>query len=117
MQKLIKQTGGITTGDGRNFQYELDLSKKKPTIKIKELPTRLEKPTDPEAGHEKFVVTCDKLTIYTTIGADNLHHASNKATKLFGPHWSQITQSHYIAKEYLFLTVAKFTELIKTLPN
>lgn len=73
--------------------------------------------TVPEAGTERFFVLCSRLSIYTTIGADNRHHASNKATKLFGPHWSSITQSHYLMKDHLFETVAEFSRLIKTLPN
>jgi hypothetical protein len=42
-------------------------------------------------GHHKFYVECERLDIYTAIGADNQHHASNKATKLFGPHWSCVS--------------------------
>lgn len=75
------------------------------------------KETDPDAGHERFFVSCDRLAIYTSIGADNRHHASNKATKLFGPNWSRVHTSHYLDKEFKFVPVKEFKELLKTLPN
>lgn len=71
--------------------------------------------TIPEAGHFKFYVDCKRLDIYTCIGADNQHHASNKATKLFGPHWTCVTQRMGMTSTQ-FRTVKEFTELIKTLP-
>jgi hypothetical protein len=79
------------------------------------VPARESKETNPEAGHMKFFVICHKLCIYTSIGADNIHHASNKATKLFGPNWSQITQDAGIGKGYQFFGVTHFNDLLKTL--
>lgn len=72
-----------------------------------------------EAGHMKFFVACDRLGIYTSIGADNIHHASNKATKLFGPHWSFIRDyyhSHDLGSMQHY-PVAQFNELLRTLQN
>lgn len=69
-----------------------------------------------EAGHFKFYVDCNRLDIYTVIGADNQHHASNKATKLFGPHWSRCS-SLIAMNSTCFVTPTKFKELLATLPN
>lgn len=77
----------------------------------------VERSTDPEAGVQRFYVACEKLSCYTSIGADNRHHASNKATKLFGPHWSQITQDAHFTRGYQFYKVGEFSELIRTLQN
>lgn len=74
-----------------------------------------EKETIPEAGSQAFSVYCDRLGIYTTIGADNRHHASNKATKLFGPHWSAIRDKYQARNEFKFCTVKEFGDLIRTL--
>lgn len=82
---------------------------------IKEAKQIKGKETIPEKGAEKYFVYNDRLGIYTSIGADNRHHASNKATKLFGPHWDSI-RSNYQAKEgYQFYTVAQYGELIRSL--
>jgi len=78
------------------------------------LHTKPVKEKSPTEGHESYQVLCHKLCIYTVIGADNLHHASNKATKLFGPHWGQITQDEGMGRGYHFVPVAKFNELLKT---
>lgn len=75
------------------------------------------KNTNPDAGAIRFFVLCERLSIYTSIGADNIHHASNKCTKLFGPNWSQITQDAYLLRGYKHVIVGVFTALIKTLPN
>lgn len=73
------------------------------------------KETNPDAGQQKFFVLCDRLTVYTSIGADNVHHASNKSTKLFGPHWSKVTQDAMHCRGYQHCTVAEFNELLRTL--
>lgn len=73
----------------------------------------------PAEGHTKFFVANSRLGIYTSIGADNMHHASNKCTKLFGPNgWSFLRSEYnhspslngYEAKPY-----KEFKELINTL--
>lgn len=70
-------------------------------------------------GHNCYFVACEKLGIYTSIGADNIHHASNKATKLFGAHWGFL-RPHNNCHElmgYQHFPVAEFGGLIKTLQN
>lgn len=74
------------------------------------------KETIPEDGHQKYYVDCTRLDIYTAIGADNQHHASNKATKLFGPHWTCVSQRIALAHTQ-FRTPKEFKELLATLPN
>lgn len=71
--------------------------------------------SEPEEGIQKFFVLCSRLSIYTTIGADNRHHAAHKATKLFGPHWSSLTQSHYLVKDNVFEPVISFGQLVRSL--
>lgn len=73
------------------------------------------KNSNPDAGQQRFFVLCDRLTVYTSIGADNVHHASNKSTKLFGPHWSKVTQDAMHCRGYQHCTVAEFNELLRTL--
>lgn len=81
-------------------------------VPVKRAPKQSSKPHE---GSQKFFVLCDRLTIYTSIGADNRHHASNKATKLFGPHWDKITQDASHGRGYQFYPVGAFSELIRTL--
>jgi hypothetical protein len=77
------------------------------------------KKTVPEEGHESFIVACNRVACYTTIGADNMHHASNKATKLFGPGWTSVrlkTDSvlfKLAREEYQFLDVKKFGQIVR----
>lgn len=75
----------------------------------------------PEEGHEKFFVCCSRLMIYTAIGAENIHHASNKATKLFGPKWTSLKRTNhdygFTMRLWDFVGVVSFKELLKTLPN
>jgi hypothetical protein len=69
-------------------------------------------------GASKFFVLCSRLSIYTSIGADNVHHASNKATKLFGTRWSSITKHDSgVPNHYESFTVARFNELVRGLQN
>jgi hypothetical protein len=76
-----------------------------------------EKETIPDAGHIKYFILCERLSIYTSIGADNVHHASNKATKLFGPMWSQLTPEAYLIRGYSYTSVKDFTLLVRGLAN
>lgn len=77
--------------------------------------------TIPEVGHLKYYIANMRLGIYTCIGADNVHHASNKATKLFGPDGWSFLRNEYQTSPSLDGFEAKpykeFKELIKTLPN
>lgn len=72
---------------------------------------------DTHTGLHKFFVLSDRFAVYTSIGADNRHHAANKATKLFGPNWTQVRQDHDGGIGYQFVPVVEFKELLKTLPN
>ena len=84
---------------------------------VERLRTTPEKETNPEEGHTRFFIANRKLGIYTSIGADNIHHASNKATKLFGQHWDFMRHEHNCSelRGYEHMCVAKFNELLRTL--
>lgn len=73
-----------------------------------------DKPCMPDAGHLRFYVECSRLDTYTVIGADNQHHASNKATKLFGPHWTCVT-TRMAMNGTQYVTPIQFKELLSTL--
>ena len=88
------------------IQLRLDFSQ------AKKLDTKV---TIPEEGHIKFYVHCDRLSIYTTIGANNIHHASNKVNKLYGPNWSKITRDEGYGKAHSWVCGSDFSELLKTL--
>lgn len=77
-----------------------------------------EKETIPEAGAQSFLVLNEQSKKYTLIGADNIHHAENKATKLFGIGWNTIKFGYQIAdvmKCYSFLPVKQFNQLLALL--
>lgn len=71
--------------------------------------------TDPKEGSYKFFIICSKLGVYTSIGADNRHHAANKATKLFGPYWTSLTTVDYMLRGYEFTEVPNFATLLRGL--
>lgn len=77
--------------------------------------------TVPDVGHTKYYIANHRLGIYTCIGADNTHHASNKATKLFGPNgWSFLRNEYQTSPSlngYEGKSYKEFKALIKTLPN
>ena len=76
-------------------------------------------PSIPEAGQQRYFVACTRLGIYTSMGADNIHHVSNKAIKLFGRYWSMLCsefQSHDL-HDYNFVPVKEFNKLLKGLPQ
>jgi hypothetical protein len=105
--------------------YELYVKGRKTPliVQLKAIPMQLNlfdkpiKETHPEEGHNKFYVICVRLAVYTVIGADNRHHASNKATKLFGPNWSQVRSDSYFGNSPTYVNPKEFKELLKTLPN
>lgn len=78
------------------------------------------KETIPTMGHTKFYIANHRLGIYTCIGADNVHHASNKATKLFGPNgWSFLRNEYQVAPSlngFEAKPYKEFKELIATIP-
>lgn len=77
------------------------------------------KQSDPDAGQLRFYIRCNKLGVYTSIGADNVHHASNKATKLFGPHWTSLQHENnhnlFSLRTMEFVPVVEFKKLLSTL--
>lgn len=65
-----------------------------------------------EPGHQRFFVLCDRYFVYTTIGARNIHHAGNKATKLWGPGWSHVTLTDCMLRGYTFVPVPEFKHFL-----
>lgn len=68
--------------------------------------------------HNKFIVFNKQLKAYTTVIATNIHHAGNKATKLFKGHYTGIIEGDYetyasLRRGYTFLSVADFNLAIK----
>lgn len=86
-----------------------------------QLPITDESKSADETGHTKYFVANHRLGIYTCIGADNKHHASNKATKLFGPNgWSFLRNEFQTSPSldgFEGKPYKEFKELIKTLQN
>lgn len=70
--------------------------------------------TNPEKGKKRFNVVLKKLVSYTSIGADNIHHACNKATKLWGPNWDFISENEPVTPIWKFVDVKEFGKRIKT---
>lgn len=69
---------------------------------------------DPEPEATKFCIFHKPTKTYTVLGATNIHHASNKATKLYGHEWTGISRDvPNNAVHWKFLGVKKFGELIK----
>lgn len=75
--------------------------------------------TIPEVGTHGYLVTQHATKRYTVIGAENSSHAANKATKLFGPNWTELRdvlcKIDYESKGYKFLSVKDFNQLIALL--
>jgi len=66
---------------------------------------------------QKYYVTYEPLKCYTSIGAENVYHAYNKATKEFKGKWSRIvrhTNGQFVAG-WEFLSVADFNALLKSI--
>lgn len=83
----------------------------------KALGKRKEKITIPEAGTEKYYVISTRYGVFTTIGADNRHHAANKATKLFGPEWDFLrdsSKSMQVNSTYAFMGVKDFKQILNS---
>jgi hypothetical protein len=73
-----------------------------------------EKKTIPEEGANKYYVHHIRSCSYTVIGADNIHHAWNKATKLWGPYWDRVSfHEPGSLTKFKFVTVKEFGALIK----
>ena len=71
--------------------------------------------SEPEEGAHRYCVYLRRFLCYTVIGAENIHHAANKATKLWGPHWSHLSyeQPGFNSIQH-FVSVKEFGKLIKT---
>lgn len=63
-----------------------------------------------------FLVTNKELHICTVIGAENSHHACNKATKLWGDKWDSVEPvgtTYFLYPQ--FVPTRRFTREIKKL--
>lgn len=109
------QVQSVKVNDNGSVEVQLQLFGKGFTFTERHTLTPVDE-TIPEVGTMKFFICCSKLGIYTSIGADNRHHAANKATKLFGPHWSSLTQDSYLIRGYVYYEPTNFNREIKTLP-
>jgi hypothetical protein len=102
--------------EDNKFQLTLaiDSKDKKTVISHKMIVSGDSRPCDPEEGQQKYFIANSRLGVYTAMGADNRHHASNKATKLWGLHgWTSLTL--YAPTSLAEVSVVEFGELAKTL--
>lgn len=71
-----------------------------------------------DTGVSKFCVFIRRFVCYTVIGADNIHHASNKATKLWGPHWDNISEMKPpFHSMWTYCGVIEFGKRVKTIAD
>jgi hypothetical protein len=70
-------------------------------------------PSDPEQGTQKYYVHNWKLQICTVMGADNKHHAANKAALLWKDKWDALRPRPM--PNYEFVPVKEFNKLIKAI--
>jgi len=68
---------------------------------------------DPEQ-HTKFYVFHKPTRTYTALGAKNIHHATNKASKLYGGEWTGIMRTKPAATSWTYVPVRKFGELLRS---
>jgi hypothetical protein len=61
----------------------------------------------------KFCIFHAQTKTYTVIGAKNIHHAANKAAKLWGAAWTGISRKLPDKLSWKFLAVRKFGEIVK----
>lgn len=74
------------------------------------------KSSDPEKGTKRFCVILKDMLCYTIIGAENIHHAANKATLLWGSRWTNLSEIVPGFSSILkFCPVKEFGQRIKTL--
>jgi len=98
----------ITAGD-----YEVRVTRIRAGSEPNSLIVTLEQ-VDVELEATKFCIFHSQTKTYTVIGAKNIHHASNKAAKLWGAAWTGISRKLPDKLSWKFLSVAKFGEMIKT---
>lgn len=65
------------------------------------------------SGGIKYYVLHSKTKSYTAIGAKNVSHAFNKATKLFAGLWSSLQAKEPDQNSWTYISVVEFGELIK----
>jgi len=74
------------------------------------------KHSKPEEGTKRFCILLKDMLCYTIIGAENIHHAANKATFLWGPHWTNISEIKPGFTSLInFCSVKEFGQRIKTI--
>lgn len=90
-------------------------------IELKGITTALNKLVIPEVeeflpNYQKFIVYHEPYRIYTTIAARNIHHAANKATKLFKGNFTGILLQNHPGHTMCcdFMSVAKFNAIINS---
>lgn len=74
-------------------------------------PVPVTKMTDPDKGAKRYCIHHDESKRYTTICADNIHHAGNKATLLWKDGWTGISVSRPYG--YLFTGIKDFNKIIR----
>lgn len=66
-----------------------------------------------DKDQQKYYVFYSPNRIYTAIGADNRHHAANKATKLWKGLWTSISIKPPESTFYKYLPLTEFGKWIK----
>jgi len=80
------------------------------------MPSKKIKSSKPEEGTRRFCIILRDMLCYTIIGAENVHHAANKATKLWGPHWTNISEiTPGFTSMISFCSVKEFGQRVKTI--
>lgn len=69
---------------------------------------------DPEMEQTRFFVFHSPSRAYTVLTAKNIHHAGNKAAKLYGGAFTGLTKEEPKSIHWKFLPVKKFGEQIRS---
>lgn len=62
----------------------------------------------PDERHEKFYILHSQFKVYTMLAAKNIHHAGNKAAKLFGDNWDVLAKRCPNSNSYKYLSMKDF---------
>lgn len=65
-----------------------------------------------KAAMRSFYVYCATLNIYTTFMAENIHHAGNKALKLWGSGVEVVSAESNLKPPYNLVYQTKFTKIL-----
>lgn len=68
--------------------------------------------TPEERINSSFSVLYQPLKIYTVIVANNIHHAGNKASKLWKDNWTGITKGRPNYSNWKYVSIAEFGEIV-----